>query len=300
MDNIRPSTVLILGAGASEPYGFPLGKTLRTDIIQALGDPKDVLWTTLITAGFTPEKIAEFRDTMETACYETIDDFLNARSETFREIGAYAIVVRLMSLEQKRDLGKRNGNQSRWYPLLLELLGIWPRGERKIDGIITFNYDRSVEHYLWQNADDSFHGENRLRVESVLRACPIIHLHGALGKYPDHPYEFRGEIERINEAVESLKITSDSDLDESPVYREAQSILGPAQQVIFLGVGYHRQSLERLGFLNPEESRKLFGTAVQISGKKQKHIAEMFSGKIYLDRLGHSIFTFLNELTMAG
>src|SRR6267378_303056 len=75
---IEKRTVLILGAGASMPYGFPSGSGLRRHIIEYLDE--------LLSADTT-----------------SIDVFLERRTE-FVEIGKAAIAATLIPLESTRNL----------------------------------------------------------------------------------------------------------------------------------------------------------------------------------------------------
>jgi hypothetical protein len=60
---ITVPTVLVLGAGASAPYGFPSGAELRRIIISSLKPklPRGQLPTLLIASGFSIEEINDFR-----------------------------------------------------------------------------------------------------------------------------------------------------------------------------------------------------------------------------------------------
>jgi len=58
---ITHPTVLVLGAGASVPYGFPSGRTMLQDIHRNL-DPQSPYWIPiLLDLGITNEEIEEFR-----------------------------------------------------------------------------------------------------------------------------------------------------------------------------------------------------------------------------------------------
>src|SRR5205085_958335 len=77
-----------------------------------------------------------------------------------------------------------------WYQYLLNVL-LREDGTAHFQpnslGIITFNYDRSLEAYLHYALQSRFriHGDE---AAAVLSEIPIIHVHGILGSYPEVPY----------------------------------------------------------------------------------------------------------------
>src|SRR6266550_7993398 len=54
---IKRATALVLGAGASAPFGFPSGRTLRDNIIRDLGTGSTDLYKALATSGFDARQI---------------------------------------------------------------------------------------------------------------------------------------------------------------------------------------------------------------------------------------------------
>ena len=54
--------------------------------------------------------------------------------------------------------------------------------------IITFNYDRSIEAFLFQSIKYRYKMRDD-ETRSVFNSLPIIHPHGILGEYPDVPYK---------------------------------------------------------------------------------------------------------------
>ena len=90
---ITNPTVLILGAGASIPYGFPSGLKLRNQIIDLMDVPKGSYkhdniqghLKTLKKIGFELDLIKRFRKAFHQSQQNSIDAFLNY-AEEFREI----------------------------------------------------------------------------------------------------------------------------------------------------------------------------------------------------------------------
>src|SRR5687767_1945488 len=87
---IQRRTVLILGAGASMPYGFPSGRDLRDKIIAGLRKDTAQLFQLLGAAGYDLQVIRNFRDALLKSGRPSVDVFLEHRSE-FISVGKVAI-----------------------------------------------------------------------------------------------------------------------------------------------------------------------------------------------------------------
>ncbi len=93
---IRKPTVLILGAGASKPYGYALGTKLVEQILARTHPEQGALWPVLTIpgSGYSGELVLEFRNSLEKGRPASIDDFLAANVE-FRELGKVCIAAAL-------------------------------------------------------------------------------------------------------------------------------------------------------------------------------------------------------------
>lgn len=92
---ITTPTVLILGAGASCPYGFPTAKQLRNDICEAFAS-RDTPASRLLGDNAAPtEKFLEFREAFWKSGTSSVDAFLKGRSE-FLDVGKFAIAYCLI------------------------------------------------------------------------------------------------------------------------------------------------------------------------------------------------------------
>ncbi len=70
---IKQNTVLILGAGASNSYGFPLGRGLR-DL--ACKRPDNNISDALERAGYCVDEVNDFISTLRHSGYTSVDWFL--------------------------------------------------------------------------------------------------------------------------------------------------------------------------------------------------------------------------------
>lgn len=142
---ISKPTVFILGAGASKPYGYPLGWELRERIL-ALPDDCE-LFPKLDHA---PNEFIQFKKALAESPAESIDAFLEHRDE-FTRIGKHAIAAELLKCEQRERLYDP-GNEDDWYRYLFNRMTAGVRFDHFLQNevsFVTFNYDRSLEEYLF-------------------------------------------------------------------------------------------------------------------------------------------------------
>jgi len=99
---INTNTVLVLGAGASQPYGLPLGIGLRAGICaweSGVGDPAArSLWS---KCGISPAELQAFAGAFRLSSVSSIDAYL-ARHPDFQEIGKLCIAWVICNTEETR------------------------------------------------------------------------------------------------------------------------------------------------------------------------------------------------------
>jgi len=244
---ISTPTVLILGAGASYPYGYPLGEQLVDQILQSLSKKQSKMSQLLRSYAFDQNAINKFRESLFYSGKVSIDAFLEHRPE-FIEIGKLAIAYALMRYEDPANLFK-SGN---WYRYFYNLLNTSRDEftEQKIS-IITFNYDRSLEFYFY-NALFHSYGLNEDECVKMLNEIPIVHVYGQLGKLPwqgENGIEYRqdhtpGEVKTASEGIRIIH--EQFDIHKDPEFSRAHEILRGARRIFFIGFGYHKENIDRL------------------------------------------------------
>ncbi len=70
---IEVPTVLILGAGASNPYGFPLGWDLLKKMCEVLADERQRLFQQLKEYGHRADEISNFGYTLLRSGQQSVD-----------------------------------------------------------------------------------------------------------------------------------------------------------------------------------------------------------------------------------
>ena len=94
--------VLVLGAGASEPYGFPTGAGLSALVSTELR-PGHPAYNQLKETGFSDTEIQNFRGTFCHSGKNSVDAFLEHRTDLM-EIGKLATAAVLIPYEAEEKL----------------------------------------------------------------------------------------------------------------------------------------------------------------------------------------------------
>jgi len=262
---IRRRTVLVLGAGASAPYGLPTGKRLREMILDVPSEHERQIEITLTALDYTTTELQEFQGKLLRAGRTTIDAFLREQDDRTQRLGKLLIAFFLLSHENDVNLYKNVVPADDWFEYLVnEIMDV--RFDRIQDNrlsTVTLNYDRSFEQRLF---DLLRHGTNRSPEDCAAKArtIPVIHLHGQLGGLPELggspgvPYstapamvvqsEDALELEfhrALGAAVSQFKLAHEMRLDDKTIV-EAGRLLRGAGIVVFLGFGFDPDNLARL------------------------------------------------------
>ena len=166
--------------------------------------------------------------------------------------------------------------------------------------VITFNYDRSLEHFLFTSLKESYDKKDEDCAE-VLSKIPIIHVYGSLGRLHWQPgsgsivpYGFENRIEHIKKASENIMLL-DRDGTWTGGFDRAHEVLHDAKRIYFLGFGFNPTNLERLE-MEPPQLLKEIGEKLlsvyqiafpnHISLAKAKEAIDVISEAAYEQRFG--------------
>ena len=253
---IRENTVLILGAGASKPYNFPLVGELRDEVIKistnAVGLEPFVF---LRDTDFDLEYLEKFTADLSVSGYSSVDAFLEKRTQ-WADLGKLAIAHKLIVYENSAKVFPPDQPKDHWYETLLHKLKAptWHAFKQNKVHIITFNYDRSLEHYLSTILNNNYN----ISKNTILKSLPIIHVHGDLGPYKNYG---RHSPTIIKAAADSIKIVHESD-NSSEEFKLADKVLAEAKTILFIGFGYHPQNMNKF---------KIFQSPVKYIDRSGKH-----------------------------
>jgi hypothetical protein len=84
---LTKKTVLVLGAGASIPFGFPSGQKLLRDIVKETAEPKRTcLGEVLLQCGFNESYIKAFSSALLKSQRMSVDAFLEHRQDFWKSV----------------------------------------------------------------------------------------------------------------------------------------------------------------------------------------------------------------------
>lgn len=273
---IRSPTVLILGAGASAPFGFPCGRGLLTEISSALHEGPFVseLKRQLGECGYASDLMEAFGRELSLSMQPSVDAFLEKRSE-YVAVGKAAMACALIPYENQARL-LRGPEGPHWYEYLFSQTGTTLEQFRSSQlSVITFNYDRSLEHFLFLALKHSYGLSDEECCEG-LKAVPIVHVYGTLGgslhlEEGSRPYNNEVTPDVVKQCASAIRVLHEGKTD-NPELDKAHKLLMQARVICFLGFGYYYDNIRRLRpELLPEDS-ELFGTAFGITAQEQERI----------------------------
>ena len=287
---IERRTVLILGTGSSIPFGFPSGRALKELICHGLSKDVNQPFQLLRQCGYRSELITGFRDALLKSGRSSVDAFLEYRPDLL-EVGKTAIAAALIPFEVEDRLfeGERN-----WYEYLFGLMirspADIPHAQEHLS-VITFNYDRSLEHFLGTALQNSFslHAD---QAREHVNGFRIVHVYGQLGELrpgpgarPYVPAEPEEAAAVASQTAKAIKIVHEG-AENPPELSMARDLISKAQVVTFLGFGYLPENVARLGLARSgphvETRAKLWGSAHGLTQAERRAIQERVWGDIYL------------------
>jgi hypothetical protein len=280
--------VLILGAGASLPYGFPSGPDLTSLICRELKRPESytskTFYGSLIDCGFSPSSIEEFRSRLDLSFLYSIDAFLEHQPR-YLDIGKVAITRALIPCEKEDRLYRENVERN-WYQYLFNKIDVSPDQFDKLKlSVITFNYDRSLEKFLFLGLKNRY-GLSDTDAVSLVDAIPIVHVHGDLGALPgtkkdgeEREYDPDWTPHLLLKTAKRIKIIHEDTEDTSELLQARKIILENVGATCFLGFGYHARNITRLGFsLQGHNRRKhLYGTTFNMKKTDRQLVHSLLS-----------------------
>lgn len=292
---ISTPTLLVLGAGASCEFGFPTGYELLQKVCAGLGS--GMLLQRLVEMGYSEMQLREFRKALERSGQGSVDAFLEHRTE-FMDIGKVAIAAVLIPFEKDGSLHNRT-NDLTWYDLLFERMraGFHAIARNEL-AVLTFNYDRSLEHYLFTSIQSTY-GKKAEECSSVLAGIPVLHLHGTLGKHPSEggtrDYVPTVTRETLDAAQSAIRIVHEC-VEDDPDFKEAHRLIGWARSIYMLGFGFHEINLDRLDISSHKHSSaKVYATGYGITSAERKVHAKRSGLQIEWGAEDQSIRDFLRK-----
>lgn len=292
-------TVLIMGAGASKLYGYPTGAELRTEIITNFYSRlQELLESDPDTKEHEKKRhlreAGAFVDVFKKSSIESIDKFL-ALNPFYSYYGKIAITLCILENEKSSELHKDFDpyfNQQNWYKLLFNrMISSFKNPDDFIHfrdnklAFITFNYDRSFEHYLYESFLHTF-WEKRHEFESLLNKdnfhqyipFPLLHVYGQVDELLWHggrPYKDAFDFRTILRRSNGIRVIGER---ANHLKDEINKLISESKRIFFLGFGYATENFEALGLPGViDENWDIFGTAKGMTGKEIENVKSNFS-----------------------
>jgi len=282
---INNYTVFVLGAGASMPYGYPSGAELKQEVLSILKE-QDIRHR-LLSMDYFESDIDIFHSELEFSGRYSVDAFLEHRTE-FIDIGKAAISFVLTRREDTTKLFKVND----WYHYFYNMLNTPFDDFGKNEVVVfTFNYDRSLEHFLFSVLRNDY-GKSEDKCAEKLNQIPIIHLYGQLDPLPwqesgvwTYADNSKNQKFIVNSAKRIKIIHEHDDLSKDSEFTKARHCLINAVRVFFLGFGYDENNLGRL-LPNLKGLKDMYGTAKDLEIGEAKRVKKIFEKKNIMLKLG--------------
>jgi hypothetical protein len=168
--------------------------------------------------------------------------------------------------------------------------------------IISFNYDRSLEQFLFQSIKAQF-GLSDDEAGGFVAELDIVHLHGQLGNMPWQGGGSRGYNGTVGAAelhmcADAIRVVGPTPANDRRI-QEVQEQIREAERVVFLGFGYDESNLARLGLRKElyKKNGSMRGTGLGLRRDTVRSLTEEWG--IDVDVSGHDVHSYLeNELVL--
>jgi hypothetical protein len=301
---ISSPTVFIVGAGASYELKFPLGAELLNQVSDAInfrfsqyqgmysGDPiiSDCLTRSFKDSKQYFESAVRLRSVIPN--FASVDEALHYLSDDRQAVslGKLAIARLITTAERNSSVLNRIDKPSQangtWLPEFFSLV-ISGHSRANIASafehvtIICFNYDRTLEEFLYHRLQSSaLLDENE--AAALVNSIRIIRPYGKLGSLPWQveldPFAFGGDNERRDDYVGVAKnIRTFTEQDNlADIKGGISEALYDAKAIIVLGFGFHGQNMEllRVGGISGRHmtSKRVLGTVYRVFEKNIRNL----------------------------
>ncbi|MBU2511669.1 hypothetical protein KJ966_10020 [bacterium] len=292
---IDSETVFIIGAGANIPFGYPTGSKLRQTIIEKLQYLCKRISKDERSRDHLLGQASELSKAFKASSTQSIDLFLS-RNPPLEDIGKKAIILSILWYEEQSKFREEvlEPNQD-WYSYLfhrmtsdIDIPNGWKEFKNNKVSFITFNYDRSLEHFFHESLTHSFSAANETEISKQIQSIPIHHVYG---KTCLLPWESNGDQIKIpylstnkealnlafaNKTINRLKanikiINERSEVAIQPLIQ----CIKKAKNLFLLGFGFATENIEILklnSILNQDQN--IYGTAMGFLDNEKSKVRE--------------------------
>lgn len=311
-------TVFVIGAGASKEANLPTGIELKSIIskildFDSLTDYEGSGYTAYQSVCILHKDNMPVLRKAKQICEgivlsKSIDNYINNHKDDpiLSEIAKIAITVAILDKESKSTLrfsDKKEGLsfdrlKDSWYiPLyqtLTEGCGLDELEFRfKNVTFVIFNYDRCVEHFLF-NALMLHYNINPEKAAKLVRSINICHPYGKVGSLPweenksdDDSIEFGGAVDpqqivNLSRRIKTFTESVDPALGSIEAIRND---LFDADKIIFLGFGFHKINMDILNTSRfPMNHKNCYASTLGISAWDEDIVKERIKNLFMSDK----------------
>lgn len=287
---IDRETTFIVGAGASRDYGIPTGEQLKSHVISRAEAHGQSMPNASYRSRMTGRQLAA---ALEGSGASSVDVFLEHQPQ-FGKHGRYAIAAELLPREG-RALSRPRPESGDWHRWLFNALhrdgmdglpSIFPR-------LVVFNYDRLFETSIACMLAN-LTGSTLREAWAIVNALDILHVYGKLAGDPllnedAKRFELPQQTPlRVMEAAAGIRLMGDDRAKDDAVLAKARSWTMGAKQLIFLGFGYDKLNLERIGIDGSTAWREgdgrthptTFGTAFDLRQRELETVRGLLTRRV--------------------
>lgn len=219
--------------------------------------------------------------------YGSVDQFLE-KNPALTDVGKLAIAAALIPCERYSGLfPPRAPRRDHWLEVFANMLHAGERNYlRNRVTVLTYNYDRSLEYYLWNVITTRLPEKSRALLRH-LGHIPIIHVHGQLGRLGTIVDDGKGTIpygspvmstpDAMRIAIREISVIHSVNPTTS-AFVAARRALEEAERIYFLGFGYNATNLDRLQIFRKKWTAErrmkciVRGTSLGLSAREWKNV----------------------------
>ena len=197
-------------------------------------------------------------------------------------MGKKAIALSILEAERESKFGEDMDEKLRpqdWYSYIYHRMTndlskpeSFNRFKENEVTFVTFNYDRSLEFFLYSSLLYSFPLAGSQKIAEQINTIDILHVYGVI-----HPLPWQGSpnSEYASKQPVNLNMINALSTNIKTVYEAStgatarHDAIEKARQIFFLGFGYGEENLEALGIGEVGPGQRVFGTALGSSAKER-------------------------------
>jgi hypothetical protein len=230
----------------------------------------------------------------------SIDGYLNRHQDQplVQQCGKLAIAQIILKSEQEchlyvdlrtpHKLGFRDETRVResWFQLLWSILETGIVKSKNLDNIfdrfsvITFNYDRTLEHFLLVGLRQAYHLSEKDAAAIINAKLDIDHVYGQVADLPwqkGHGFAFGRDPDANDLVLLWNRITTfNEEISDQQLLKKLADKVSRAERIVFLGCHFHEQNMKLLAAPAADKINTVYATAFRRSQPAITQIENQF------------------------